>query len=76
MPIQSFIKYPEIVIRLTGEDGNTFNILSRCRRALRLHYREHDLAGCQEVIDRFIAEATAGDYEHLLATCMRWFDVH
>jgi hypothetical protein len=26
-------------------------------------------------IDAFFAEATSGDYDHLLATCMRWFEI-
>jgi hypothetical protein len=29
----------------------------------------------EEVIERFVDEATSGDYNHLVATCMRWVDV-
>lgn len=29
----------------------------------------------QEERDAFYAEATSGNYDHLLATCMEWFEV-
>ena len=62
-------KYPEITVRLTGKDGNAFNILGICLGAMRL-------AGlCQEERDSFYAEATSGNYDLLLATCMKWFEV-
>lgn len=28
-------KHPEITVKLTGEDGNAFNILGICLRAMR-----------------------------------------
>lgn len=62
-------KYPEITVRLTGEDGNAFNILGICLRAMRR-------AGLnQKERDAFQAEAISGNYDHLLATCMKWFEV-
>ncbi len=62
-------KYPEITVKLTGEDGNAFNILGICLRAMRR-------AGLsQKERDAFQAEATSGNYTHLLATCMEWFEV-
>ena len=62
-------KHPEIIVKLVGEDGNAFAILGKCRAAMRAHGLSPD------EIDAFFAEATAGDYDHLLATAMRWFDV-
>ena len=62
-------KYPEITVRLTGENGNAFNILGICLRAMRragLYQKERDA---------FQAEAISGNYDHLLATCMKWFEV-
>jgi hypothetical protein len=56
------------VLVLVGEDGNAFNILGRARQALRLAGRGDDWAA-------FVAEATSGNYDHLLATAMRWFEV-
>jgi Domain of unknown function (DUF4314) len=61
-------RYPDIQVQLTGEDGNAFAILGRTAAALRR-------AGVpQEEIDAYFAEATSGDYDHLLATTMAWVD--
>jgi hypothetical protein len=61
-------RYPEVQVQLTGEDGNAFAILGRTATALRR-------AGVsQEEVDAFFAEATSGDYDHLLATTMAWVD--
>lgn len=62
-------KYPEITVRLTGENGNAFNILSICLKAM------HQSGLSQEERDAFYAETTSGNYDHLLATCMKWFEV-
>ena len=61
-------KYPEVQVRLVGEDGTAFAILGRVQRALRKHG-----VGTDE-INAFHKEATAGDYNHLLRTCMAWVD--
>ena len=62
-------KYPDITVELVGQNGNAFNILGICLRAMRR-------AGLsKEEQDAFQAEATSGNYDHLLATCMEWFDV-
>lgn len=63
------IKYPDIKIQLTGGDGNAFFILGRCERAARkakLPAKE---------IQLFREEATSGDYDHLLQTCIKWFNI-
>ena len=62
-------KYPHITVALTGHDGNVFVILARCRKAAR----EAGLS--DDEITVFIAEAVAKDYDHLLQTAMRWFEV-
>jgi len=62
-------KHPDIIVKLVGEDGNAFAILGRCRQAMR----EADLP--KDEVDEFFTEATSGDYDHLLQTCMRWFEV-
>lgn len=63
------VKHPEIHVQLIGQDGNAFFILGRCLGAMRR-------AGLsQEERDEFQKEATSGNYDHLLATCMEWFDV-
>ena len=61
-------RYPDIQVQLTGQDGNAFAILGRTTGALRR-------AGLpQEEIDDYVAEATSGDYDHLLHTTMAWVD--
>lgn len=62
-------KYPLVTVKLIGEDGNAFSIIARCRRAARI-------AGLSATeIDKFVEEATSGDYNHVLNTCMEWFEV-
>lgn len=63
------VKYPEITVKLTGKDGNAFFILGTVNRALAA-------AGVGKTKrDEFMAEATAGDYNKLLATAMEWVNV-
>ncbi len=62
------IKHPDVKVQLTGQDGNAFAVLGAVGRALRT-------AGHGDEVDEFMAEATSGDYGHLLATAMRWVDV-
>jgi hypothetical protein len=62
-------KHPNVVVRLTGQDGNAFNVLGLCRRAAR------DAGLSRVEIARFMEEAMAKDYDHLLQTAMRWFTV-
>ena len=55
-----------VKVRLVGEDGNAFTILGRCGAAMRK-------AGYpQAFIDTFVIEATAGNYDDLLSTVMRY----
>lgn len=61
-------KYPDVTVQLDGEDGNAFMIIGRCLKAAKK-------AGVPEDdLRRFREEAAAGDYGHLLQTCMKWFD--
>ena len=62
-------KCPDIIVTLTGQDGNAFAILGRCRAAAR------DAGLSDEEIAAFMDEAMAGDYDHLLQTAMRWFEI-
>lgn len=65
----SDVKYPEIHVQLIGLDGNAFSILDRCQREMKKARLS------QEEIQQFMNEATSGNYDHLIATCMEWFDV-
>ena len=62
-------KYPDIIIQLIGLDGNAFSILGRCRTAMKQARLP------ESEINEFTKEATSGDYNHLLATCVEWFNV-
>ena len=62
-------RFPDITVRLVGKDGNAFAILGRVLRALT------DAGVEKAERDAFYAEATSGDYNHLLATAMRWVEV-
>ena len=62
-------KYPDIIVKLVGQDGNAFNILGICLRAM------HQAGLSQEEQNAFENEALSGDYNNLLTTCMKWFNV-
>jgi len=62
-------KYPQVKVKLVGEDGNAFSILGRVMRSM-------EKAGLSEEQRReFFTEATAGDYSHLLQTVMKFVTV-
>jgi hypothetical protein len=56
----------KVKVKLTGEDGNDFNILGRVQSAMRKAKVD------QSIIDEYIKEATSGDYNHLLATTLKY----
>jgi 3-oxoacyl-(acyl-carrier-protein) synthase len=63
------VSLPKPKVKLSGTDGNAFAVLGAVRRELRR-------AGwTAEQISAFTAEATSGDYNRLLATCMKYADV-
>jgi hypothetical protein len=67
--VASFVKYPDVIVPMVGEDGNAFAILGRVKEALQLHgVPDHE-------IKEFLEEAKNGDYDHLLATVMRTVNV-
>ena len=61
-------RYPDITVKLVGEDGNAFAILGAVSKALRA-------AGYGDEVQAFHDEATAGDYDELLRTVMDWVSV-
>lgn len=60
----------DIHVQLSGENGNAFMILALCMRAAR----RSGLMTEQE-INQFRDEAMSKDYNHLLVTAMRYFNV-
>lgn len=65
----SNVKYPNITVNIIGQNGNAFCILGICQRAMEREKLP------QSEIDSFMTEAKSGDYNHLLATVMNWFNV-
>lgn len=61
--------YPNIEVELSEQDGNAFAILSRTARALTRG------GVSKEQVNQYRHEATSGDYDHLLATTMKWVTV-
>jgi len=47
------------VVKLIGQDGNAFAIMGRVKQALRRSEAD------KEYIDKYLSEATSGDYNHL-----------
>ena len=58
----------DVVVTLVGEDGNAFAVLGKVSKALKR-------AGHGDLVEEFMEEAQSGDYDHLLATCMRYVHV-
>lgn len=59
------VKFPEITVPLSGEDGNAFSIIGRTIKAMR----QGGVSG--EDITVFRAEALSDDYDHVLQTVMK-----
>lgn len=57
-------KFPNVKVKLVGEDGNAFSILGRVQKAMMR-------AGVDKgEINAYIEDATSGDYNHLLVVTM------
>ena len=64
------MKYPEIKVKMVGEDGNAFAILGRVTKALR------NARVPLEERKKFQAEAMKTDYNNVLQTVMRWVNTY
>ena len=62
-------KYPDVTVKLTGEDGNAMNIMGKVAGAIR------KAGASQADIASFYEEAMSGDYDNVLQTAMRWVNV-
>jgi hypothetical protein len=59
----------DIEVELIGNDGNAFSIMGAVTKAMQR-------AGVsREEQDEYFKQATAGDYDQLLATTMEWVEV-
>ena len=64
------VKYPEIDVQITGQNGNSFIILSCVITALKNN------GISQEECDKFFNEATSGNYDNLIQTCCEWVNIY
>ena len=58
-------EWAKVAVKLVGEDANAFAILGRVSKALRR-------AGMPKKAEEYLARATAGDYDHLLAVTLEY----
>jgi len=61
-------KYPDVHVRLVGEDGNAFAIIGRVSGALKR-------AGYRDAAEEFETQAMSGNYDNVLRTCMEYVEV-
>jgi len=72
------VKYPKITVKLTGGSGNAFMIVGKMRRELRIGLENTYKLSRDEansLVIAFTTEATSGDYDKVLQTCMKWVTV-
>jgi hypothetical protein len=65
----TIVNLPRSEVQLSDHDGNAFVILGRVSRAMR------KAGWTNEQIEVFLNEAKAGNYDHLLQTCMKYAEV-
>lgn len=64
------LKYPDVKVQLSGEDGNVYSIIGRVKREIR---RKHG----HEAADAFAKEAMSkGSYEEVLGFVQQTVDVY
>jgi hypothetical protein len=51
-----------------GVDGNAYAVMGYTARALKR-------TGHRDLVEQMHKEATAGDYDNLLAVCMKYIDI-
>jgi hypothetical protein len=63
------VKYPEIEVQLSGNDGNAYSIMGAVSKALK----RADVS--QVEIDQYINRSTSGDYDYLLQTAASYVTI-
>lgn len=66
----SEVKYPHVIVKLSGTDGNAFAIMGKVKQALRQGAKAKP-----EEIQQYLDESMSGDYDNLLRTAMKWVTV-
>ena len=64
-------------LQIIGTDGNAFALFGKAQRQIERHLKEEGLthSEIEEQVDKVINEAKQGDYNHVLRTMMKYFDV-
>ncbi len=65
----SIARYPAIEVAQSDPDGNALMLIGKVSKALR------QAGVSREELAAFRTEATAGDYDNVLATALRWVTV-
>lgn len=63
------VKYPQVQVQLSGEDGNAGLIMGRVTRAMK----RAGISTAEQ--DAYRMEAMKGSYDELIQTTMRWVTV-
>ena len=56
-------------VQLVGQDGNAFAIMGSVKQALK------SAGADKEYIDKYLSEATSGDYDHLIVVSMKYVEI-
>lgn len=67
------VRYPEVTVRLVGEDGNAFAIIGRVSRELKRQIPGD--AGRRAAAEFGARAMESGSYDALLRLCMSWVNV-
>lgn len=63
------VKYPEIEVQLSGNDGNAYAIMGAVQKALRrAEVPQHE-------IEQYLNQSMSGDYDNLLRVATNWVSV-
>ena len=63
------VKYPEIEVQLTGNDGNAFAVMGAVKKALK-----RAKVSAEEIAE-YTKQSMSGDYDNLLQVAMSWVTV-
>ena len=63
------VKYPEVHVQLSGNDGNAYAIMGAVQSALR------DAGAPAQDLKKYQEESMSGDYDNLLRVAMKWVNV-
>lgn len=59
----------KLKLELSGQDGNAFFIIGRAVRVAK------KAGWSKEELEKFTKEAMSGDYDNVLKSCSKYFDV-